>query len=157
MPGAYNLSTFEGFFAAVKEIVCEQAKKGEIRIPRIYLVKNGELSIGLLLCDKVLWQPYTASLVIRADADAYVFVSEMEMTYKVLDGKEVDAPITKDDDMLAFFGYHKDGTQKTDNVYISKTRELLFNKQPPKTSIDMVVGDVYPMVRRFLSRGRVAR
>jgi hypothetical protein len=135
-------------FEKLKEITFEFIEKGGELNPTVFFVSDSSTEIvrtSLVGVPKEFWQPFVLSMVKKLNPDAYIFVTELEMTAQPLN--DPNAPIVKDDDLLMFFAYFKDGTEKSDYMYISKDRKLLRDKRTLKESEDLRIGNVFPALQ----------
>ncbi len=132
------------FFEQLKEVCFKFIENGGEILPSVFFLKDSSTDVVKTVLPPLpreLWQPFVFSMVKKFDADAYIFVVEQEIVAKPLN--KPDATPEKDDNLLVFFAYFKDGSEQSDYMFISKDRKLLRDKRTIKQSSDLIIGNVY--------------
>jgi hypothetical protein len=162
---------FEEFFNAVREIMFKKAQIKELELPWLFVLNEETNGVEFDL-PKPLWRLFVNFVVQIKKADAYITATEAWLTTDTEIYKKGKRPADDPNrlQLLLVSGYHKDGREKTDYVFVSEDRKLIRDPegQPPivKDMLEhkseahvenMVIGNIYYPERQEKAEAAILR
>jgi hypothetical protein len=150
---------FESFFKEQCRFAWEDAQKGELTHPWVYVLVPGkepgkkETVVLSLVTDKEAWRFSVFALVRMLRAEAYVVVIEMLFSHNIeiikKGGQARDDPNAEE--VVWVFGYCKDGREMKDYCHVDKDRKMHPEIRPisPEGMIFTAIGNVFDLKKQL--------